>query len=314
MPPPPRVLRAAADGRARRGGRARRARPARPGVRTGRRCLAAAAERVTRSGARATARGAGLERHRAADAEKEALGLFWTGHPIDAHAADLRSSARGPSPTCVAATTVESSADDGRGAAGAVPAARGGEESRSAASSRDCRPLKTRKGDPMAVCTLEDRAWQRRGRRLPRDVQAGAAAGRERRDGPGDSGSWSATTRRCAILAIESARRWAWSASGWRTSSRSRSACRRTAARRSRRWPKSVRRHQGRQAGHVPAAVQGQGRPSCACARRCRRISASGRRRCWSSRWRGSAAPAPCAALRWTPSAIRIRNPQSAIS
>ena len=23
-------------------------------------------------------------------AEKEALGLFWTGHPIDAHAADLK--------------------------------------------------------------------------------------------------------------------------------------------------------------------------------------------------------------------------------
>ncbi len=89
------------------------------------------------------------------NAEKEALGLFWTGHPVDAHAADLKEFG--------ARTIAElSGADDGvadadEEAGPARPALRGGEEVTVGGIVSAVRQLKTRKGDAMAVCTLEDR-------------------------------------------------------------------------------------------------------------------------------------------------------------
>jgi DNA polymerase-3 subunit alpha len=89
-------------------------------------------------------------------AEKEALGLFWTGHPMDAHAADLAE---------IGARTIADlqGADDGLEIASESgdngrPAARPGEEVGVGGIISAIRPLKTRKGDAMAVVTLEDRA------------------------------------------------------------------------------------------------------------------------------------------------------------
>ena len=88
-------------------------------------------------------------------AEKEALGLFWTGHPIDAHAADLKEFGARTIADLLAADDAPVEADDdvppGR------PAARSGEEVSVGGIISATRLLKTRKGDPMAVCTLEDR-------------------------------------------------------------------------------------------------------------------------------------------------------------
>jgi DNA polymerase-3 subunit alpha len=89
-------------------------------------------------------------------AEKEALGLFWTGHPMDAHAADLAE---------IGARTIADlqGADDGLEVASEPgdngrPAARAGDDVGVGGIISAIRPLKTRKGDAMAVITLEDRA------------------------------------------------------------------------------------------------------------------------------------------------------------
>jgi DNA polymerase-3 subunit alpha len=89
-------------------------------------------------------------------AEKEALGLFWTGHPMDAHAADLAE---------IGARTIAElqGADDGlevvaESGENGRPAARAGEDVTVGGIISAIRPLKTRKGDAMAVITLEDRA------------------------------------------------------------------------------------------------------------------------------------------------------------
>ncbi len=87
-------------------------------------------------------------------AEKEALGLFWTGHPIDAHADDLKEfGARTIADLVADEPVVEADMDD----APVRPAARSGEEISVGGIISATRLLKTRKGDPMAVCTLEDR-------------------------------------------------------------------------------------------------------------------------------------------------------------
>ena len=88
------------------------------------------------------------------NAEKEALGLFWTGHPIDAHAADL---AELGARTIADLLTFEDPAAADEDDAPARPAARHGEEITVGGIVTATRQLKTRKGDPMAVCTLEDR-------------------------------------------------------------------------------------------------------------------------------------------------------------
>jgi DNA polymerase-3 subunit alpha len=88
------------------------------------------------------------------NAEKEAMGLFWTGHPIDAHAADLRAfGAR-----TIADIQVEERAEpaDEESAGMGAPPTRSGEEVTVGGIVSGVRALKTRKGDPMAVFTLED--------------------------------------------------------------------------------------------------------------------------------------------------------------
>jgi DNA polymerase-3 subunit alpha len=90
------------------------------------------------------------------NAEKEALGLFWTGHPIDAHAADLREfGARSIAELIADEGPVDAPVDEELPAA--RPRARGGEEIAVGGIITTVRHLKTRKGDPMAVFTLEDR-------------------------------------------------------------------------------------------------------------------------------------------------------------
>jgi DNA polymerase-3 subunit alpha len=95
--------------------------------------------------------------------EKEALGLFWSGHPIDRYASDLRDYG--------ARTTADlfpkKEADDDATVAAPVavapaPAAangrsgRGGEEITIGGIVSGLRPLKTRKGDRMCVFVLDD--------------------------------------------------------------------------------------------------------------------------------------------------------------
>jgi DNA polymerase-3 subunit alpha len=88
------------------------------------------------------------------NAEKEALGLFWTGHPIDAHAADLAElGARTIADLIVFDEAPPAEDEDAPGR----PPARNGEEITVGGIVTATRQLKTRKGDPMAVCTLEDR-------------------------------------------------------------------------------------------------------------------------------------------------------------
>ena len=103
--------------------------------------------------------------------EKEALGLYWTGHPIDRYAEDLRD--YGAKTTADLLPKKDAVDDDvgrpTRGAATAVAAGRNGDAaataperprqprtSRSVASSSGLRPLKTRKGDRMCVFMLDD--------------------------------------------------------------------------------------------------------------------------------------------------------------
>ncbi|MBK5298835.1 MAG: DNA polymerase III subunit alpha [Vicinamibacteria bacterium] len=87
-------------------------------------------------------------------AEKEALGLFWTGHPIDAHAADLKEfGARTIAELLADERPLEPDEDPAPGR----PPARSGEEISVGGIISATRLLKTRKGYPMAVCTLEDR-------------------------------------------------------------------------------------------------------------------------------------------------------------
>jgi DNA polymerase-3 subunit alpha len=88
------------------------------------------------------------------NAEKEALGLFWTGHPVDAHAADLAELGARTIADLLAAD--EPAAGDEGETPGRSPA-RHGDEITVGGIVTATRQLKTRKGDPMAVCTLEDR-------------------------------------------------------------------------------------------------------------------------------------------------------------
>ena len=88
-------------------------------------------------------------------AEKEALGLFWTGHPIDEHAADLKEFGARTIADLLAADEVPIETDEDE--APGRPPARSGEEVSVGGIISATRLLKTRKGNPMAVCTLEDR-------------------------------------------------------------------------------------------------------------------------------------------------------------
>jgi DNA polymerase-3 subunit alpha len=86
--------------------------------------------------------------------EKETLGLYWSGHPVDRYAGELKEfGARGTAE--LAELPTNGSRAEGWGPGGPKPI-----ESEAGVSVGGivaaCRPLKTRKGDRMAVFTLED--------------------------------------------------------------------------------------------------------------------------------------------------------------
>ncbi len=84
--------------------------------------------------------------------EKETLGLYWSGHPVDRYAVDL---------AAFGARTVEELAEaptsgsrgDAWGPGGPKPIE---PDTSVGGIVATCRPLKTKKGDPMAVFTIED--------------------------------------------------------------------------------------------------------------------------------------------------------------
>ncbi len=86
-------------------------------------------------------------------AEKETLGLYWSGHPVDRYAAELK--AIGARPTCeLADAPVRPARADAWGPGGPKPSAP--DTKASGESSPRAEQLKTRSGDRMAVFTLED--------------------------------------------------------------------------------------------------------------------------------------------------------------
>ncbi|MEP7306707.1 MAG: DNA polymerase III subunit alpha [Acidobacteriota bacterium] len=85
-------------------------------------------------------------------AEKETLGLYWSGHPVDRHAAELK--AIGARPTGeLAEAPVKAPRSDAWGQGGPKPIE---PDTSIGGIVAACRQLKTRKGDRMAVFTLED--------------------------------------------------------------------------------------------------------------------------------------------------------------
>jgi DNA polymerase-3 subunit alpha len=95
--------------------------------------------------------------------EKEALGLYWSGHPIDRVAAELKTF--GAKTTADLASVAASGADNGNGSGGPNGANGGGPPYGRRNGGVDVaiggiigaiRQLKTRKGDRMAVIMLED--------------------------------------------------------------------------------------------------------------------------------------------------------------
>src|SRR5205823_13469361 len=86
--------------------------------------------------------------------EKETLGLYWSGHPIDRFAAELKAfGAR--SVAELAELPVNGSRADAWGPGGPKPIE---PDTSIGGIVATLRPLKTRKGDRMAVFTLEDAA------------------------------------------------------------------------------------------------------------------------------------------------------------
>ena len=84
--------------------------------------------------------------------EKETLGLYWSGHPIDRYASALRDfGARATGE--LADAPVATARDDAWGPGGRKPLE---PDTSLGGIVAACRQLKTRKGDRMAVFTLED--------------------------------------------------------------------------------------------------------------------------------------------------------------
>ena len=167
-------------------------------------------------------------------AEKEALGLFWTGHPIDAHAADLKEFGARTIADLLAADEPPAELDDdqppGR------PPARSGEEISVGGIISATRLLKTRKGDPMAVCTLEDRHGGVEVVVFPETFKTARPLVENRRHGRGARQA-RARRRDGARAGHRDGGHGHASASGWRGRWPSPSPCRPTGARRSKRWP-----------------------------------------------------------------------------
>ena len=90
--------------------------------------------------------------------EKEALGLYLSGHPIDRHCDDLAAfGAKSLADLLVAQETTEPDDDpDSQESEGGRPFARVSEEVAIGGIVASVRPLKTRKGQPMAAIVLDD--------------------------------------------------------------------------------------------------------------------------------------------------------------
>jgi DNA polymerase-3 subunit alpha len=86
--------------------------------------------------------------------EHEALGVFWSGHPIDSHAADLREFGARTIAELAPGEGVSDPLSDGLVQR---PLPKSGDDVVVAGIISGVRPLKTRKGDRMGVFTLEDR-------------------------------------------------------------------------------------------------------------------------------------------------------------
>jgi DNA polymerase-3 subunit alpha len=85
--------------------------------------------------------------------EKETLGLYWSGHPVDRYQSDLK--AFGARSTAELADAPTSGGRDGWGPGGPKPIE---PDTSIGGIVAACRQLRTRKGDRMAVFTLEDAA------------------------------------------------------------------------------------------------------------------------------------------------------------
>ena len=267
VPLPPRVLRprlmAALDAAVEHGARVQRDQRAWTGATVRRRRRGSRGSTLSS----ACCRCAAVDRHGAARAEKEALGLFWTGHRSIARGGPARRSAPGPSPISRAPNERRLPRTE---SGPPMPAARGGEDVTVGGIIVGFRPLKTSKGDRMAVFTLEDSSRRRRGRRLSRAVQACAHADRERRARPG---ARQARTRR-RVDARSWLRKSCRSVRAGAPRARGRDHGQRPAAsrRHSRRWRKSSRAIEGDQPVTFQLELKGSA-TGCACERRSRRIS-----------------------------------------
>jgi DNA polymerase-3 subunit alpha len=92
--------------------------------------------------------------------EKDALGLFWSGHPVDRYADDLRRYGARTTGALNVRRDAPGAPDDGEEIGAPLPSAPGASRAAEDASLggivAGVRPLKTRKGDRMCVFMLED--------------------------------------------------------------------------------------------------------------------------------------------------------------
>ncbi len=112
--------------------------------------------------------------------EKETLGLYWSGHPVDRFASELKEfGARSTGE--LAQMPATGSRSDAWGPGGPKPIE---PDTSIGGIVGACRQLKTRKGDRMAVFTLEDSQGGRGGDRVSGSVPARGESDRARDDGP----------------------------------------------------------------------------------------------------------------------------------
>jgi DNA polymerase-3 subunit alpha len=90
-------------------------------------------------------------------AEKEALGLFWSGHPIDSHATDLREVGARTIAELMPGSGEPAPMDQNAGRTERRAPPKSGEDVTVAGIISGMRVVKTRKGDRMGVFVLEDR-------------------------------------------------------------------------------------------------------------------------------------------------------------
>ena len=134
--------------------------------------------------------------------EKETLGLYWSGHPVDRYrrcAEGVRRAARRAS---WRRRRRRRSRADAWGPGGPKPIE---PDTSIGGIVAACRQLKTRKGDRMAVFTLEDAHGRRRSRRVPGGLPARRGARSRPARWSSCAASSSATTSRCACWRQRSA-------------------------------------------------------------------------------------------------------------